>query len=79
MNIYGDSLLIIKWMCREYQLHNVFLELMLAETSRISLAFDEVNFKHIYMENHFEADSLTKDGVNLNLGVFSIFNLELGE
>lgn len=48
LQVFGDSMLVIKWMQNEYTLRNFTLQPLMEEIMDILAGFDEIYFHHIY-------------------------------
>jgi ribonuclease HI len=61
LQVFGDSLLIIKWVKQEHFCHTARLRPYLAEVLRIISTFDTISLSHIYRERNALADRLSKE------------------
>ena len=64
--IFGDSLLVIEWVEKEKNVHNIFLCPLYVELMVIALSFQDMCFPHIYREMNGVADTLSKESLQLN-------------
>ena len=66
LHIFGDSLLVIGWMEKENNVHNIFLCPLHDELIVIALSFQDMCFQHIYRERNGVADPLSKESLQIN-------------
>jgi len=69
IQIYGDSLLLVQWMGREFNLFKFTLQPLFHDILLKKSSFSYIYFIHIYMDMKYEIDNLSKDGVALENGI----------
>jgi ribonuclease HI len=62
LQIFGDSMLVINWLWKSQQCHNIILSPILDEVFTIANIFTNLSFQHVYRERNVKADSLSKEG-----------------
>jgi ribonuclease HI len=72
IQLFGDSLLVINWIRKSQRCHNIILCPLLEEVFRILASFDNYSFHHVYREHNQEADSLSKEGLQMVVGTWMI-------
>jgi ribonuclease HI len=72
LQVFGDSLLIIKWENQEHFCHIARLRPYLAEVLRIISTFDTISLSHIYRERNSLVDRLSKEAAQLEYGNWHI-------
>ena len=79
MQIFGDSLLVIKWVTCKFKIQNMHLSQVLHEVIRLSYIFENVYFKHIYRERNSKVDELAKAGATVLKGYWHISEFRASE
>jgi ribonuclease HI len=69
LQIFGDSLLVIKWTKKEYETRNFLLQDLLDKIKGITSHFDQLTFHHIFRVRNRVMDGLSKEGPQLAQGV----------
>ena len=78
--VMGDSLLVIKWMRKEAQVHNRNLLAFSQQTLDISNSLIQVEYHHIYCEHNCKEDAMTKEGIQLLVGSYQVIShMNVGE
>ena len=72
IQVFNDSLLVIKCLMGKFRIHNIQLAQILQEVIRLTDCFDKAVFKHIYRERNSVADYLANDGGKVQNGFWSI-------
>ena len=75
-NPYGDSLIIVNWANRISALNSPFLYHWRKDIRSHILHFPSLTINHIYQEHNQQADSLSKNALDLDPG-FGIFSEHL--
>ena len=78
VQIFGDSLHIFKWFNGTQRCLNYILHPLLNEVSRLKILFNEISVCHIYRERNHEADLLSKEGIQHDLGLWVAVKVEDG-
>ena len=78
LEFYGDSIIMINHLLGSIQITCLTLNSVAQQLQEISYLFQRVDYTHIYKENNKEAKRLSKDGLNLDSGCFSLTDLEDG-
>jgi ribonuclease HI len=65
LQIYGDSFLAIKWR-QEWALRNFTLQPLFQDIWSLQSVFTHISFAHIYRDSNGTADSLSKEGIDLD-------------
>jgi ribonuclease HI len=68
IQLFGDSLNVINWVQKTQHCHNILLQPILRETHNLLDTFDHFSIQHVYRNRNAIADSLSKEGLNLNFG-----------
>lgn len=76
--IFGDSMNVVKWFNGAQRCSNLTLFSLFREVSCLRSRFMEVSLSHIYRERNFDADRLSKAGVELEMGIWSVSEVENG-
>jgi len=79
IQIFGDSLNVINWVNGSSSCHNQILQILLDEIMHLKASFNQLSICHTYRENNEEADKLSKDGLQQNLGCWTIEALVQGQ
>jgi hypothetical protein len=72
IQLFGDSLMVINWIRKSQRCHNIILCPLLEEVFKILASFDNYYFCHVYREHNHEADSLSKEGLQMVVGSWLI-------
>ena len=72
IKVFGDFLNVINWVkriqsCRDLQLQNILLSIW-----DVMDSFDLITCAHVYRENNCQADSASKEGLQLDAGVWKV-------
>jgi ribonuclease HI len=73
IQLFGDSLLVINWIHKSQRCHNIILSPLFKEVFIILASFDNYSFLHVYREHNREADSLSKEGLQMADGTWMIW------
>lgn len=76
--IFGDSMNVVKWFSGAQHCRNLTLIPLFKEVSRLRSRFMEISLSHIYQERNFDAGRLSKAGVEFEMGVWSVSEVENG-
>jgi ribonuclease HI len=63
LQIYGDSMLVIKWMNEDQQIQDITLQPLAIQLKENKSQFELITFTHIYREHNVAADTLSKQGL----------------
>ena len=74
LHIFGDSLLVIEWMEKGKNVHNIFLWPLYDELMVIALSFQEICFQHLYRERNGVADTLSKESIQLTPSTWKMWH-----
>eukprot|EP01018_Ginkgo_biloba_P002192 Gb_33330 [translate_table: standard] len=72
LQVFGDSLVIIKWMQGRRRVENILLRLIYDEVQAIKTLFNRITFHHVYRERNCEANSISKVGLHLVSGPWQV-------
>lgn len=72
VQIFGDSLNVIKWANDQSRCQNYSLLPLLEEIQQLKLSFNTFSSHHIYRERNKDADKLSKEGLQQDLGRWRI-------
>lgn len=72
LQVFGDSMLVLKWVRKTQRCLNTHLTPLLEEFFLWITRFDVVHFMHIYMEQNQKADQLSKAGLKLAPGQIAV-------
>ena len=72
LNFMGDSSNVINWINGTQFCRNIRLENILRSSRVVLNMFDDFSCRHIYRENKGEADSASKEGLQLAMGQWKI-------
>jgi hypothetical protein len=72
-------MLVINWLRRTQQCHNIILSPILDEVFTITNLFTNLSFNHVYRERNVKADSLSKEGSLLAHGQWHILEFKDGQ
>jgi ribonuclease HI len=78
LQIFGDSMLVIKWMHKEISLGNFTLRPLYDEVHNLLTSFSYTSLSHIYRDMNNVADGLSKAGVGLDQGTWIISVIQNG-
>ena len=59
LQVFLDSLLVIKWMTSLPRMDNMILQPILEQLKRIAQNFTEISYYHVYRDLNTEADALS--------------------
>ena len=76
LQIFGDSMLVIKWMRKEVALGNFTSQPLYDEVLNLLASFSYTSLSHIYRDRNSVADRLSKVGVGLERGTWIFSNLQ---
>eukprot|EP01018_Ginkgo_biloba_P009885 Gb_00929 [translate_table: standard] len=68
LQVFGDSMVVIKWMRKERNCLNYLLQPLLEETQRACKFFNNLSFFHVCREMNSVADALSKAGIQMSKG-----------
>jgi len=77
--IFGDSMLAINWARKSQQCHNIQFLSILEEVHRLVATFDIITFYHVYGDLNREANTLSKSGLQMAYGKWTISKLKEGD
>jgi ribonuclease HI len=63
IQIFGDSLLVIKWIRKEAQIRNFTLQPLYDDIQMQMTTFSHISLSHIYRDMNNIVDGLSKDGL----------------
>ena len=69
LHIFGDSSVIINWERNESTLAMVNLEAWCINTRKLISLFTFVDFSHVFKEHNKRADTLSKEGLTMVVGL----------
>jgi ribonuclease HI len=72
IQIFGDSLLVIQWLCKETTLRNFTLQPLYDDVQLLMTTFSHISLSHIYRDKNMIVDGLSKDGLGLDRGTWII-------
>ena len=72
IRIFGDSLNVINWVKRIQTCRDLLLFNILRTIWDVMESFELVTYTHVYRENNCQADSTSKEGLLLDLGVWKV-------
>lgn len=79
IQIFGDSLNVIKWVNGHSVCKNQSLKILLDEIQALKLSFNCFSICHIYMELNDSADHLSKEGLQQDTGSWKIEQVAHGQ
>ena len=79
LQIFGDSMVVIKWMKRGNSLSSYLLQPLFDELKGITCVFNFISFQHVYREKNQIVDGLSKAGLHMAFGQWFIQAKEEGE
>jgi ribonuclease HI len=62
LQVFSDSMLVIKWTRDENEIHNVGLQPLAVKIKEASQLFGQITYTHVFQELNTEADALSKKG-----------------
>ena len=65
LQVFLDSLLVIKWMTSLPRMDNIILQPILEQLKRIAQSFIEISYYHVYKDLNTEADALSNEDLLL--------------
>jgi len=68
IQVFGDSLNVIIWIQKTQDFQNIQLILILEYVFRYLGSSDTIGFRHVYREHNMDANSLSKEGLQLDMG-----------
>ena len=72
LKVFGDSLNVINWVKRIQSCRDLLLQHILLSIWDVMDSFDLITCTHVYKENNCQADSTSKEGLQLYAGVWKI-------
>ena len=72
LQVYGDSIVVIKWMNKIHKCRIASLDALYEETTHSLSFFESISFTHVYRERNKEVDKLSKKGLTLQWGEWKI-------
>lgn len=78
VQIFGDSMNTMRWFNGTQLCRNFILLPLLKEATRLKGLFMELSLCHIFRERNFEADRLSKEGVEQDMGSWTVLEEENG-
>ena len=78
IQIFGDSRNVVNWFNGTQQCRNYILLPLLKEIRRLKCFFSEISVCHIYSARNQEADRLSKEGVQQDLGSWTVTKMVNG-
>jgi hypothetical protein len=79
IQIFGDSLLVIKWMRQESTLINFTLQPLFLDVWSLQSTFTHISYAHIYRDRNGTGDGLSKAGLELDRGVYKVLEDQQGQ
>ena len=76
LQVYGDSIVVIKWMNKIHKCRIASLDALYEETTHSLSFFESISFTHVYREQNKEADKLLKKGLTLQWGEWKILETQ---
>jgi hypothetical protein len=70
--VFGDSKNVINWINGTQRYTNIRLANIVEDIKFLQTAFDSLTFRHVYKKRNEEADRRSKEGANLDLGIWKI-------
>lgn len=78
VQIFRDSMNTVRWSNGSQLCRNFILFPLLREATRLKYLFTEIFLSHIFRERNSEADRLSKEGVDQDMGSWTILEEENG-
>jgi len=72
LQILGDSMNVINWTSKHQNCHSILLSPIMEEIYRLLDTFDTLVIAHVYRDRNMVADSLSKEGLQLQQGQWHI-------
>ena len=72
LKVFGDSLNVINWIKKIQACRDLFLQNILLNIWDIIESFDSFTCSHVYREKNCQADTASKEGLQLVAGVWKI-------
>ena len=72
LNVYGDSMNVIKWIKGIHTCQNIRLETILFSIKVVIETYTTFNCQHVYRENNRLADRASKAGLQMEVGRWKI-------
>ena len=66
LQVFLDSLLVIKWMTSLPRMDNIILQPILYQLKRITQRFNEISYYHVYRDLNTEVDALSNEDMLLD-------------
>ena len=66
LQVFLDSLLVIKWMTSLPRMDNIILQPILDQLKRITQSFNEISYYHVYRDLNIEAYALSNEDLLLD-------------
>eukprot|EP00253_Pinus_taeda_P016263 PITA_16263 len=76
IQIFGDSLNVVKWENRNSRCQNYMLRPLLEEILSLIQFFNSFSIAHIYRDRNEDADRLSKDGLQQAMGIWKVTEKE---
>ena len=76
LEVYGDSMVVIKWMNKIQKCRTASLDALFEETTHSLSFFESISFTHVYREQNKEVDRLSKKGLTLQWGEWKILETQ---
>jgi hypothetical protein len=76
LNVFGDSLNVIKWIKGTQRCLNTRLVSLVEDIARLQTSFDTFVCQHVYRENNKEADQWSKEGIHLAMGQWKVIEYQ---
>lgn len=68
----------VKWFDGENRCSSLTLLPLFREVSQLRNSFMEISLRHIFRERNSEADRLSKEGVDLEMGSWTVWEVDNG-
>ena len=75
MQVFGDSILAIKWIKGEYMVQNINIYSVVVQLKVITSNFQEIRLTHIFREINQIAHKLAKEGLIFRINQFNIVEI----
>ena len=72
LKVYGDSLNVINWIKRTQNCRDLCLQNILLSLWDVMETFDMISCAHVYRENNCQVDSASKEGLQLDTGLWKV-------
>ena len=70
IQIFGDSLIVINWINKVQNCWNITLVTLYEEVHILTTTFDVITCRHVFRERNSEAERLSKEGLNMEVGTW---------